>query len=158
MAEEETTPNLKGKRVPGLGDRELGDYPTSDGDLVVNLNNQFPDPLNTDNNPMFYRALRPLLTAHRKTNNQLPFDVLTISDLPVGMVCHKVALDLLHILNDILTVRATPSTFTKGTRGFSLGILFILAALIAAFFTTIGHDFQTFCRPFSWQKMMMGPS
>jgi len=130
-----TTTATSSEIVPGLGPHGtplLGDYGSSDADTLVNLNNQFPNWLDTNAHPIFYRTLYPRyqLGPQKNPDAYVPLQDLPLGDTRLKNIGQKMAVDLMSILNDLITFHVSAATFSEGTRGYTLGFLFILVAIV----------------------------
>lgn len=120
------------KTIPGFSSTSLYDYGSSDADLVVNWNNWNPNPLDSKT-PMFYRALYPTYGAESRYKQEQTKNI-PISEVKVGDITKKMGQDLMTMLEETVTLKATPATYTSGTRGFTLGVLLILMAFVGLIF------------------------
>ncbi len=104
------------------------DYGSSDYDIVPNNDNWFPDLLDSNKNPLFYKAIVP--PKPKKIASQADNEGKTkLQNLTVSQLSARIAKDLLDIITEFLTFSVNRGTFTSGTRSFSLGLLIVLISI-----------------------------
>jgi len=115
------------------------DYGSSDFDIVANNENWFPDLLDSNKTPLFYKVftISPPKSKvdPRKEEDQIQ-SKKSLKNLTVNELFQRIAFDILNLITDLLTFQWSADMFTSGTRSFSLGIFVLVFSLFLFIFSS----------------------